>query len=238
MKKICFVVAMEGEAKPLIRHFGLRHIGGRFGQLPSQAYEAFYAGKEITLITNGVDSETGLDYIGCEAAVLSAHLAISSFPPDLIINAGTAGGFASKGAQIGDVYLSDRYVVFHDRRVAIPGWDKMGQGYLPCADCRNIASRIRAKLGVCTSGSSLDITEEDLEQMKQTGGEVKDMEAAAIAWVASLYHIPLLCVKAITDLVDTGHPTPEQFNDNFLLATQRLDDACFRLIDEKLIDEL
>ena len=74
--------------------------------------------------------------------------------------------------------------------------------------------------------------------MKQTGGEVKDMEAGAVAWVASLYNIPLLCVKAITDLVDAGHSTPEQFNDNFLLATQRLDDVCFRLIDEKLVDKL
>lgn len=238
MKKICFVVAMQGEAKPLIRHFGLRHVGGRFGQLPSQAYEAFYGGREITLITNGTDPETGLDYIGCEAAVLSTHLAISSYSPHLIVNAGTAGGFASKGVQIGDVYLSDRSVVFHDRRVEIPGWDKMGQGYFPCVDAGEIARSLGCRQGICTSGSSLDITESDLEQMKQTGGEVKDMEAAAVAWVASLYHIPLLCVKAITDLVDTGHPTPEQFNDNFLLATQRLDDVCFRLIDEKLVDKL
>lgn len=238
MKKVCFIVAMQGEAKPLIRHFGLHHIEGCFGSLPPQAYRASYAGKEIFLVTNGIEQETGLDYIGCEAAVLSAHLAVSSFSPDLIINAGTAGGFVSKGAEIGDVYLSNKYVVFHDRRVPIPGWDKMGQGYLPCVDPLNIISEINTKSGVCTSGSSLDITGDDLEQMKQTGGEVKDMEAGAVAWVASLYNIPLLCVKAITDLVDAGHSTPEQFNDNFLLATQRLDDVCFRLIDEKLVDKL
>ena len=33
---------------------------------------------------------------------------------------------------------------------------------------------------------------------------VKEMEAAAIAWVCTLYDKPLLCVKAITDIVDGG----------------------------------
>ncbi len=33
---------------------------------------------------------------------------------------------------------------------------------------------------------------------------VKEMEAAAIAWVCGLYGKPLLCVKAITDIVDGG----------------------------------
>ena len=33
---------------------------------------------------------------------------------------------------------------------------------------------------------------------------VKEMEAAAIAWVCGLYQKPLICVKAITDIVDGG----------------------------------
>lgn len=97
MKKVCFIVAMQGEAKPLIRHFGLHHIEGCFGSLPPQAYRASYAGKEIFLVTNGIEQETGLDYIGCEAAVLSAHLAVSSFPPDLIIMPGQQAVLFRKG---------------------------------------------------------------------------------------------------------------------------------------------
>lgn len=42
MKKICFIVAMAAEAKPLIQHFGLMHQGGRFGQAPSQVYQGNY----------------------------------------------------------------------------------------------------------------------------------------------------------------------------------------------------
>ena len=53
MKKICFIVAMAAEAKPLIQHFGLMHQGGRFGQAPSQVYQGNYKNIEITLVTNG-----------------------------------------------------------------------------------------------------------------------------------------------------------------------------------------
>ena len=38
---------------------------------------------------------------------------------------------------------------------------------------------------------------------------VKEMEAAAIAWVCSLYAKPLICVKAITDIVDGGRCVQE-----------------------------
>ena len=47
MKKICFIVAMAAEAKPLIQHFGLMHQGGRFGQAPSQVYQGNYKNIEI-----------------------------------------------------------------------------------------------------------------------------------------------------------------------------------------------
>mgnify|MGYP000633281214 CR=1 FL=1 len=223
MKKICFIVAMAAEAKPLIQHFGLMHQGGRFGQAPSQVYQGNYKNIEITLVTNGKDADTGFDYIG-EPTPWNGT--------DIIINAGTAGGFASKGAKIGDVYLSHKYIVFHDRRVDIPGWNRMGQWYFPCIDSDEIARLGGFKQGICTTGSSLDMTEDDAEQ---TGGEVKDMEAAAVAWVAQLYKTPILCVKAITDLVGADRPTAQQFDDNLSMATQKLKDACFKIVDEHLL---
>ena len=38
--------------------------------------------------------------------------------------------------------------------------------------------------------------------MQEQGVAVKEMEAAAIAWVAALFHIPMFSVKSITDIVD------------------------------------
>lgn len=233
MKKICFIIAMQAEARPLIDHFGLQPVDNCFAPLPQRAYQTRYGEYEITLVQNGTDPETGLDHIGCEAATLTTQLAVSTFRPDLIVNAGTAGAFGSKGAQIGDIYLSRRHVVFHDRRISIGQWAKMGQGYYPCLDTDALAEKSGYKQGVCTTGSSLDLPEIDLAEMEKTGGEVKDMEAAAIAWVAQLYEIPLLCVKSITDLVDSECPTAEAFNANLHRAAERLRDACFTLVDNR-----
>lgn len=195
------------------------------------AYQSYYKGIEISLIFNGQDFQTKLDYTGCEAATLATHLAITHFHPDLLINAGTAGGFIEKGARIGDVYLSHKYIVFHDRRVSIGAWQEMGFGYYPCFDSDVIAKIYGYKQGICTTGSSLDLQGIDLLQIQKTGGEIKDMEAAAIAWVANLYKTPLLCIKSITDLVDSGRPTAEEFNENILLATQNVKEACFKTIN-------
>jgi 5'-methylthioadenosine nucleosidase len=38
--------------------------------------------------------------------------------------------------------------------------------------------------------------------MLANDASVKDMEAAAVAWVAELLHKPFLAVKVITDIVD------------------------------------
>ena len=37
---------------------------------------------------------------------------------------------------------------------------------------------------------------------QESGAAVKEMEAAAVAYVAALFGTPLLAVKAITDIVD------------------------------------
>ena len=58
------------------------------------------------------------------------------------------------------------------------------------------------------------------------------MEACGIAWVAELAHIPLLCVKVLTDLVDneTEAPNHEQFLINFNTAVASLKEAMPKII--------
>lgn len=56
--------------------------------------------------------------------------------------------------------------------------------------------------GLVSSGNSLDYTAQDLAFFKEQKVAVKEMEAAAIAWVADLFHIPMFCLKSITDIVD------------------------------------
>jgi hypothetical protein len=67
-----------------------------------------------------------------------------------------------------------------------------------------IQAALGLKLGVVSSGNSLDYTDRCMEIMGQHQAAVKEMEAAAIAWVCELFGTPLLCIKSITDIVDGG----------------------------------
>lgn len=53
-----------------------------------------------------------------------------------------------------------------------------------------------------SSGNSLDYTEQDMAFMSSNKVAVKEMEAAAVAWVAAMFKAPMFCVKSITDIVD------------------------------------
>jgi nucleoside phosphorylase len=236
MQKICFIIAMMAEAKPLIERFGLQQIEWYFGEMPTRLYSGIINGKELNIVLNG--QQNGLDLVGCEAATLTTELAISRIHPDLVINAGTCGAFKEDGARIGDVYLSQGSVMFHDRRVGDDGgWAEMGLGNYPCIDATEIATALGLKLGKCTTGSSLDMTDTDLRIMRQNGGQLKDMEAGAIAYVASLHKTPLLCVKSVTDLCDGGRATEEEFHENLAMASNALKDVCTKIIEHLFLEE-
>ncbi|KAK3010542.1 hypothetical protein RJ639_011445 [Escallonia herrerae] len=65
------------------------------------------------------DFDGGVNSVGTVSASLVTYASIQALQPDLIINAGTAGGFKAKGACIGDAFLASD-VAFHDRRIPIP----------------------------------------------------------------------------------------------------------------------
>jgi hypothetical protein len=68
---------------------------------------------------------------------LSAFYAIHETAPDLIVNAGTAGGFKKMGAAIGDAFVSTR-CCHHDRRIPIPGFTEYGKGDYDSVACKNM----------------------------------------------------------------------------------------------------
>jgi 5'-methylthioadenosine nucleosidase len=228
-RNITFIVAMEAEAIPIIEAFHLEEDSSFGGNMPMRAWAGDYNGIHISLVTNGKDAATGLDLIGTQAATLATHLAIEKYQPQIFINAGTAGAFGANGSRIGDIYLSRDHVVFHDRRVPIPGWDTQSVGYYPVWNVSRL-SVLGYKTGIVTTGNSLDMPHQDEESIRRLGGEVKEMEAAAVAWIAKLNNIPVFCVKAVTDLMDSGHPTHEEFTGNLQLATRNLRDACLQII--------
>ena len=232
MKKICYVVAMQAEAQPFIDHYGVQEVEGFFAPLPCKLYKAEVNGTELCIVLNG--QQHGSNIIGCEAASVATLSAIQKLCPDLVINSGTCGAFKANGANIGDVFLGNA-VMFHDRRV--PGddaWGTQALGNYPVWEgATALAEKLGLKMGKVTTGSSLDMQPCDLQIIQENHGELKDMEGAAVAFVCSLFKTPILFVKSVTDLCDSGAETYEEFRKNLTLACENL-----RLTNIRVIDEL
>lgn len=222
-KKILIQFAMEAEASPLVSALGFGGFEEWIGpHLPGKAVRGSLDGREIMILHTGKDARFGVDNVGPHPAAVTAYAAIVMNEPDVVISAGTAGGFNRHGAEIGDVYISTGALRFHDRRIPIDGFREYGIGAYPCWDASSIAAELGLKMGIVSSGASLDATAEDLKQLEVGQAVVKDMEAAAMGWVAWQCRKPMVAVKAITDLVEAPASTAEQFAQNFDAAVTNL----------------
>ena len=84
--------------------------------------------------------------------------------PDLVLSVGTAGGFAQRGATIGDVFLSTK-CVFHARRIPeasrtekpnpnVVVLEEYGFGHFRSPDLVGLAHAANLKQGVVTTSDS------------------------------------------------------------------------------------
>lgn len=219
--RICYVVAMVAEAKPFIERYGIEEVKDFFAPLPCRLYEGEVNGAILDVVLNG--QQQGSDLVGCEAASVATLSAIQRLHPDLVVNSGTCGAFRANGAKIAEVYIGNG-VMFHDRRV--PGddaWGTQSLGNYPVWEgCAQLAQALGCKMGKVTTGSSLDMQPCDLDIIQQNGGELKDMEGAAVGFVCSLFKTPILYVKSVTDLCDSGAETFEEFSRNLHHACETL----------------
>lgn len=236
IRSVLVVMAMEVEAAPLIDALGARPepLPSWVGPMPFRWWTAERPGGRVAVSVNGRDPTHGVDAIGTQAASVATFAATRAFEPDLVVSAGTAGGWESQGVRVGDVVLGSDRFVFHDRRIDIPGFAEYGAGSWKGADVSGVAARLGLRRCVVTTGDSLDATEEDAARMAQLGAGVKEMEAAAVAWVCNLLGVPVMAVKAVTDLVDHHVATAEQFMANLELAIGRLTDTTLAVLDDVL----
>ncbi len=211
-----------------------------------------------------------------DLAAISTFVAINELRPDIVINAGTAGGFKRIGGNIGDSYIGTHFK-HHDRRIPIPGFTAYGIGSHKSYLCKNLVETHNFKSGVVSTGNSLDHTEkvkmvmqlshalagllysawlivashyctltlvflpQDVEMMLANEASVKDMEAAAVAWAAELSQTPFLSLKVVTDLVDGGVLTQDEFLANLGTAAVVLQEKLRLVIDfvaGRALDEL
>ncbi len=227
-------MAMEAEAEPARRALGLkgaaRPLHPALSPVIYQSDGTSGGDADLAVAVYGTDVRFGVDSIGTQTATLAAFMAMEAHRPDVVISAGTAGGFRSRGGEIGTVYLSTEPLVFHDRRIGIPGFTEYGVGSYPTAGTPEMAAAIGALPGLVTTGDSLDAPSIDMERMNATGAVAKDMEAAAVARIAEHLDIGFVALKSITDIVDTDADTPEEFVRNLQRASMLLAQTLPRLV--------
>ena len=77
------------------------------------------------------------------------------------------------------------------------------------------------------------MTQEEEQVIERNGGRLKEMEGAAVAFVCSLYHVPVVLVKAVTNLRDSGNDDMESFHQNLIKASKAL-----LAINKKIISKI
>ncbi|KAG0626026.1 hypothetical protein M758_2G097200 [Ceratodon purpureus] len=222
---VMVVIAMEAEALPSVETLKLVE-DDQSSVFPKGAPWKKYSGKMdsglvVHIVVPGKDKILGVDSVGTVPSSLLTYAAGVALQPDLIINAGTAGAFQAKGATIGDVYIATEFA-HHDRRIPIPVFDKYGIGTMEAIPMDALIKDLKLKHGKLSTGNSLDMTLQDEEHIKANDATVKDMEGAAVAYVADLLAIPMISLKAVTDIVDGTKPTVEEFLENMSTAASAL----------------
>lgn len=223
--KICYIIALHAEATPLIDCFNLRLVNDFFSPLPCELYQNPDF-PDLSVVLTGSDRER--DLIGCEAACVATMAAIQQLKPELVISSGTCGGFKCFGSVVGRVYIGSG-VIFHDRR--IPGDNAWGTQSIGNYHLWEGSEKLYEQLknyGMdvgyekVSTGSSFSLTDEDMEIIRQHGGRLIDMEGAAVAFVCSLYHVPVMMVKVVSNLCDEDDGDIKSFFDNLPTVSKNL----------------
>jgi nucleoside phosphorylase len=211
VERIALLFALEAEAAPVIERLMLAEQPAVDPQLRQRHFAGTVGTLHVDVLTNGTDPRNGADRVGTDAATMAAYMAIRKLAPDLLLNVGTCGGFAARGARVGDIYVSAAPLLFHDRRIPLDPFRPQAEGRWPCTPAPRLMAAIGGKPGIMSTGNSLDWTPAELDFMTRERVTAKDMEATAIAQVCAQCEVPFIAVKGVTDLVDDPEPVQEAF---------------------------
>lgn len=125
IRRVMLVVAMQEEAAPMIAGMQLQPNEKHLENLPAVIHDGERDGAYVAVVTPGLCSKFGVNLVGTDAAAMTTFLAARELKPDLIITAGTCGGFKRTGGAIGDVFSITSFQ-HHDRRIPIPGYEALG----------------------------------------------------------------------------------------------------------------
>ena len=176
IRTVAVIMAMRAEARPLLEHIRAneRELPETVGPLPIQWHDARVGGLNVVVAVNGPDRRRGVDEIGTQPAALNAYITMFHRRPDLVISAGTAGGWTRHDTHVGDVFVSRDRFVFHDRRITLPGFEQYGIGSYPSVDASYLAQTLGSNKASSrpatrsTSRSTMDAPSSPAAQQSRT----------------------------------------------------------------------
>lgn len=219
--RIAVICAMEEEIASLRERsvIGAREVTGK-----TIIEHAIWEGQELLLVECG---------IGKANAAVGAALLAERHRPDLIINSGSAGAF-DPSFSVGDVVVPTTYV-YGDVDATCFGyaWGQMPQ--MPAAYeidetwLRRVREIVRDQADTLPYridfglALTLDSFMSDGERVQgildqQPDTKVSDMEGLAIVEVGQRYGIPVIAVKAVSDIAGHGAESADSFDENVELA--------------------
>ncbi len=229
--RIAIIFAMMKEARPFLHAEQMVQQKNVFdNKMPALLFRS-KKNNSLWVIVAKCDKRFHVSSVGTQVAALITWETIHKLKPSIIISAGTAGGFKSHGANIADIYLSKDEVNYFSRRIPILAYQQYGEGHYGSYDTELMAKALGLKRGRVVTGDSLTMSPSDLDEINKLHGDVKDMESAAEAQVASYCNIDFMAVKSITDLIDVPQPSEQQFQKNFERSTTALTVSLKKIIN-------
>lgn len=205
---ICFVIAMDKEAAPIIsamERVKERQLSGKRVVLGTLFK------KKIAIIVCGV---------GKVNAACGAQLAIDKFKAEKLVNIGVAGGL-KKDLKVADIYEISHAVQYDFDLVQISGkpigtLEGYEENYVPL----NICGKYPAKR--LATGDRFNDSKDDFKLLtKVLDADIRDMEGGAVAQVCMQTGVKCYSFKIISDLAGSGSTT-EQYKNNLTLCFETL----------------
>lgn len=219
---ICFVIALNGEAEPVIANM-------------TEVKETIEYDKRVVRgKIDGVATAIIVCNVGKVNAATATQYAIDRLGADAIINTGTAGGL-NDGLQVANIYGISHAVQYDFDLVQLNGTtigtlNEYNEAYLPISTVDGLPLKKLA-----TGDRFNDDKKDYLLLTNELKADVRDMEGGAIAQVCRHANVPFYSFKVISDIAGSGSTT-EQFLSNLALcgkAVEKNIKAIFRSVYEK-----
>ena len=170
-------------------------------------YRGKLSGHDVLLLNSG---------LGKVNAAHAATCLIENYPVKGVINIGVGGAYPGSGLKIGDVAIASKEIYGDEGVITSKGWDSLKKIGIPLVldgkkkyfnefllnNSLLIKSQLVTKSGpFITVSSTTGTRKRAIELEKRFDAICENMEGAAIAQVCTIYKIPMLEIRGISNKV-------------------------------------